>query len=142
MPAALAALAQLSDPAHLLIVGDDRDIECVQGAWRASIGVREPRDVRRIPGRRRARTTARADAFVLPALYDSFPDAAMEALACGLPVVTSTRSGAAELVTEHDAGFVCDSRDVERARRGTCERCRTRRCARALGANARRLCCR
>ena len=53
-----------------------------------------------------------ADAFVLPALYDSFPDAAMEALASGLPVVTSTRSGAAELVTEHDAGFVCDSRDV------------------------------
>jgi hypothetical protein len=27
-------------------------------------------------------------------------------------VVTSTRSGAAELVTEHEAGFVCDSRDV------------------------------
>ena len=26
--------------------------------------------------------------------------------------MTSTRSGAAELVTEHDAGFVCDSRDV------------------------------
>ena len=54
-----------------------------------------------------------AYAIVLPALYDSFPDAAMEALACGLPVVTSTRSGAAELVTEHDAGFVCDSRDID-----------------------------
>jgi hypothetical protein len=54
-----------------------------------------------------------ADAFVLPALYDSFPDAAMEALASGLPVVTSTRSGAAELVTEHEAGFVCDSRDAD-----------------------------
>jgi hypothetical protein len=26
-------------------------------------------------------------------------------------VVTSTRSGAAELVTEHAAGFVCDARD-------------------------------
>ncbi|MEP7329938.1 MAG: glycosyltransferase family 4 protein, partial [Betaproteobacteria bacterium] len=53
-----------------------------------------------------------ADVFVLPALYDSFPDAAMEAMASGLPVVTSTRSGAAELVTEYDAGFVCDARDV------------------------------
>ena len=39
-----------------------------------------------------------ADAFVLPAIYDSLPDAAMEALASGLPVVTSTKSGAAELV--------------------------------------------
>jgi len=37
----------------------------------------------------------------------------MEALASGLPVVTSTRSGAAELVEEHEAGFVCASRDVE-----------------------------
>ena len=33
-------------------------------------------------------------------------------LACALPVVTSTRSGAAELVTENAAGFVCDARDV------------------------------
>ncbi len=53
-----------------------------------------------------------ADAFVLPTIYDSFPDAAMEALASGLPVVTSTKSGAAELVTENEAGFACDSQDV------------------------------
>ena len=97
-------------PAHLLIVGDDRRHGAYKRlaarAWRA-----RPRDLRRIPERRRA-VLRRGDAFVLPALYDSFPDAAMEALASGLPVVTSTQSGAAELVTEHDAGFVCDSRDV------------------------------
>ena len=33
-------------------------------------------------------------------------------MACGLPVVTSTKSGAAEIVAGHDAGFVCDSRDA------------------------------
>jgi UDP-glucose:(heptosyl)LPS alpha-1,3-glucosyltransferase len=33
-------------------------------------------------------------------------------MACGMPVVTSTKSGVAELVTEHDAGLVCGSRDV------------------------------
>ena len=60
-----------------------------------------------------------ADAFVLPALYDSFPDAAMEAMACGLPVVTSTRSGAAELVTEHERASCATSRDVGCAGRGT-----------------------
>jgi UDP-glucose:(heptosyl)LPS alpha-1,3-glucosyltransferase len=54
-----------------------------------------------------------ADAFVLPTRYDPCPNAALEAMACGLPVVTSTKSGAAELVTEHDAGFVCDARDVD-----------------------------
>jgi UDP-glucose:(heptosyl)LPS alpha-1,3-glucosyltransferase len=34
-------------------------------------------------------------------------------MACGLPVVTSTKSGAAELVIEHDAGLVCEARDVD-----------------------------
>ena len=53
-----------------------------------------------------------ADAFVLPTRYDPLPNAALEAMACGLPVVTSAKSGAAELVTAHDAGFVCGSRDA------------------------------
>jgi hypothetical protein len=53
-----------------------------------------------------------ADAFVLPTLYDPLPNAALEAMACGLPVITSSKSGAAELVTGHDAGFVCDARDT------------------------------
>jgi len=54
-----------------------------------------------------------ADAFVLPTIYDPCPNAALEAMACGLPVVTSTKSGAAELVLEHDAGFVCPASDVD-----------------------------
>jgi UDP-glucose:(heptosyl)LPS alpha-1,3-glucosyltransferase len=54
-----------------------------------------------------------ADVFVLPTLYDPCPNAALEAMACGLPVVTSTKCGAAELVTENDAGLVCASRDVD-----------------------------
>jgi UDP-glucose:(heptosyl)LPS alpha-1,3-glucosyltransferase len=34
-------------------------------------------------------------------------------MACGLQVVTSTKCGAAELVIEHDAGFVCAARDLD-----------------------------
>ena len=46
-----------------------------------------------------------ADVFVLPTLYDPFPNAALEALACGLPLVTTTTCGAAELVNA-DNGVV------------------------------------
>lgn len=53
-----------------------------------------------------------ADAFVLPTLYDPFPNAALEALACGLPIVTSRTCGAAELVTQGRNGFVCDALDA------------------------------
>jgi len=39
-----------------------------------------------------------ADLFCLPTLYDPLPNAALEALACGLPVVTTTTCGAAEFI--------------------------------------------
>ncbi len=53
-----------------------------------------------------------ADAFVLPTIYDPCPNAALEAMACALPVVTSTKSGVAELLAANDAGLVCPSRDA------------------------------
>lgn len=53
-----------------------------------------------------------ADVFALPTLYDPFPNAAIEALACGLPLLTSHDSGAAECVTEGANGHVCGARDI------------------------------
>jgi UDP-glucose:(heptosyl)LPS alpha-1,3-glucosyltransferase len=55
---------------------------------------------------------AAADTFVLASLYDPQPNAALEAMACGLPVVTSTKCGAAELLVEGESGFVRDALDV------------------------------
>ena len=55
---------------------------------------------------------AAADSFVLASLYDPFPNAALEALASGLPVVTSRKCGAAELIAEGESGFVRDALDV------------------------------
>ena len=52
-----------------------------------------------------------ADVFALPTLYDPFPNAALEALACGLPLVTTTTCGAAELVTGAN-GVVIAAGDV------------------------------
>lgn len=53
-----------------------------------------------------------ADAFVLPTLYDPQPNAALEALACGLPVLTSAKCGAAELITPGVDGDVADALDA------------------------------
>ena len=54
-----------------------------------------------------------ADVFALPTLYDPFPNAALEAMACGLPVVTSTTSGAAELIRDAENGFVIDALNID-----------------------------
>jgi UDP-glucose:(heptosyl)LPS alpha-1,3-glucosyltransferase len=53
-----------------------------------------------------------ADVFVLPTLYDPFPNVIPEALASNLPVITSDKSGAAELLRADDGvGRVCDALD-------------------------------
>jgi UDP-glucose:(heptosyl)LPS alpha-1,3-glucosyltransferase len=55
---------------------------------------------------------AAADSFLLATLYDPFPNAALEAMASGLPVVTTSRCGTAELLAEGETGFVRDALDV------------------------------
>lgn len=52
-----------------------------------------------------------ADVFALPTLYDPFPNVVLEALACGLPVVTSETCGAAEVLRDSDCGRICDALD-------------------------------
>ena len=47
-----------------------------------------------------------ADVFALPTLYDPFPNAALEALACGLPLLTTATCGAAELVTPENGAVI------------------------------------
>jgi UDP-glucose:(heptosyl)LPS alpha-1,3-glucosyltransferase len=49
-----------------------------------------------------------ADVFVLPTPYDAFGMVVTEAMACGLPVVTTRAAGAAELVADGEAGFLLD----------------------------------
>lgn len=49
---------------------------------------------------------AASDLFVLPTLYDPFSNATLEAMACGLPVVTSRFNGAAEVVEKEGMGYI------------------------------------
>jgi UDP-glucose:(heptosyl)LPS alpha-1,3-glucosyltransferase len=54
-----------------------------------------------------------ADVLVHPTFYDPFPLVTIEALACGLPVITTRWNGAASLLTEGREGFVLeDPRDA------------------------------
>jgi UDP-glucose:(heptosyl)LPS alpha-1,3-glucosyltransferase len=50
-----------------------------------------------------------ADAFVLPTLYEPLSNAALEALACGLPAIVTRTCGASELIREGENGYVFDA---------------------------------
>jgi len=104
------ALAGLEN-AHLLIVGSDKTqaraeaLAAARGvAARVHFAGTQP-DVRPWYGA--------SDAFVLATLYDPFPNAALEAMACGLPVVTTPQCGTAEIIDEGVSGFVVGALAVD-----------------------------
>ena len=55
---------------------------------------------------------AAADVFVLPTIYDPFSNACLEALAAGLPVLTTTANGFSEIITDGRHGSVTPPGDV------------------------------
>lgn len=52
---------------------------------------------------------AAADLFVLPTLYDPFSNATLEAMASGIPVITTKNNGVAELIEKGGGGLIMDS---------------------------------
>lgn len=52
-----------------------------------------------------------ADGFILPTLYDPFPNVTLEAMASGLAVITSNTCGTAEIIKNGQNGYVCDALD-------------------------------
>lgn len=105
----LRALAQLPESSHLLVVGKDKQMKALI-RFAEQLGLIDKvhfaggqEDVRPFYGA--------SDALVFPTLYEPFGNVALEAMACGLPVVTSSKSGAAELIREGENGFVCDPLD-------------------------------
>lgn len=134
LAAVLTALARVPG-AYLMVVGRDKHAGRYLERARA-LGIAErvrflgrQGDVRPYYGA--------ADAFVLPSLYDPFPNAALEAMACGLPVVTSNTSGAAEILRDGDNGYVCDALDYERLRTILYELCTDRQRAQRMAIVAR-----
>ena len=106
LPQLLRALAQLKDPSlHLLAVG--RFDPAPVASLAASLGLGERV---KLPGAsaRVASFYAAADLFALPTQYEAWGLVIVEALACGLPVLTSRLAGAAVAVREGVTGELLD----------------------------------
>ena len=89
---AIEAVNALAIPAKLLVAG--------RGESRGLPASNRVNFLGPLASARLGAMLAAADVFVLPTLYDPFSNACIEALAAGLPVITTTANGFAEII-EH-----------------------------------------
>jgi UDP-glucose:(heptosyl)LPS alpha-1,3-glucosyltransferase len=109
--AALALVRQDLD-ASLTVVGDGPISRFRRLAGRLGIA-RRVRFAGRLPPTGVAALHRRHDALVHPTFYDPFPTVVGEALASGLPIVTTRGCGASEIVPDGEAGILlADPKDA------------------------------
>ncbi len=108
--ATILRAAALASAAQFLIVGQDKHAARYQ-SLAAELGVAER--VKFVGASRDVQGCLdAADAFIFPTLYDPGPNAVLEAMAKGLPVLTSSKCGLAEVVLQAGAGRVHDALDA------------------------------
>lgn len=91
--------------AEVLLVSRSDPSPWLQHARSLGLGSRV-RAVR--PTDRIERYYAASDVFVLPTPYDAFGMVVTEAMACGMPVVTTRNAGASEVIEHGTTGFVLE----------------------------------
>lgn len=99
-------------PARLVLVGDGPDRSETERLAR-ELGVHE--DVIFL-GKQDglAEILSSSDIFLLPSQSESFGLSALEAMACGVPVISSSVGGLPELVRHNETGFIAEFGDVNR----------------------------
>jgi colanic acid/amylovoran biosynthesis glycosyltransferase len=110
---AIARMHALGTPTHYVVVGEGDAREAIQfDIWdhgladHVTLAGALPRDsVRSL--------LAEADAFLLPSISEGLSNAALEAMAMRLPVVTTDAGGMAEAVRDGRDGFVVARRDAD-----------------------------
>lgn len=103
----IALLEALRDVrgASLTIVGDGPQRADLEAAAER-LGV-DARFAGRVAHGRLPELLGRAEAFVLPSLYEGHPKALIEAMACGLPVIGTDVFGIRDVVADGETGILC-----------------------------------
>jgi N-acetyl-alpha-D-glucosaminyl L-malate synthase BshA len=105
-------IVQKEIPSKLLLVGDGPDrSECERLVRELDLA-----DNVKFLGKQEGlvEILSSSDIFLIPSQSESFGLAALEAMSCGLPVISSSVGGLPELVKHNDCGFIAEIGDVDR----------------------------
>ena len=127
----LEAAELLDVPVTIMIVGKGSEEKFRHG-------VRKQRVIFCGPQKQIERYYAAADAFVFPTIYEPFGNVHLEALASGLPVITTKNSGASEVIEQGRNGFVVKAPEDIRAIAEGMQKLLDRDLLRAMAGEARR----
>ena len=78
-----------------------------------------------------------SDIFLIPSQSESFGLAALEAMACGLPVISSSVGGLPELVRHNETGYIAEIGDIDRMAKYTVDLLTNERKYKLFSKNAR-----
>lgn len=78
-----------------------------------------------------------SDIFLIPSQSESFGLAALEAMACGVPVISSSVGGLPELVRHNETGYIAEIGDIDRMAKYTLDLLTNERKHKLFSANAR-----
>lgn len=75
------------------------------------IGIGQEADYKSLPGKELVQLYKSSDIYVLPSLIEGMSNAMLEAMASGLPVVTTDSPGCRDLVKDDVNGLICKPKD-------------------------------
>ncbi len=131
----IRGMAQAKDGTHLWVVGKGKTRTYERLA--RNLGL-ESRVRFWGPQKDTPRFYSAADIFAFPTLYDPFPTVVLEAMASGVPVITTAQCGVAEIMRQGEEGFILRSPDdISELAESLDKLCNEER-RRTLSANARK----
>lgn len=101
---AIAAINSLTSPAVLLVAGKGKSSGLPASKQTRFLGAQSSAQLKEL--------LAMADVFILPTYYEPFSNACLEALASGVPVITTTANGFAEIIEPGADGEIVSPGDV------------------------------